>query len=264
MTVGAGGVEYENRVLRALKPQIKLLPNIEIKQGTSTAAFAANEPDLQLVIFGTPVNIEIKQDSKAQMGGGSFNFDLKTGKFFKSAKTEIDADVEKTILKILNAKKKNVIDVLNFAKKNDLPGLSKDVKGLPLRASKDTWEAITKARLLVPLNTIIETDIDFLYDHYEHKNCFYIQMGNAGLFYLKRNPLNLPVPQLSSKFNVELRLGRSGSSYVAAVKTNVASGSIRAQGRLNGRVSSPYSLDKTSDFTKLFGPLTKKDLQKYK
>ena len=86
-------------------------------------------------------------------------------------------------------------------------------------------------------------------------------LGNAGLFYLKRNPLNLPVPQLSSKFNVELRLGRSGSSYVAAVKTNVASGSIRAQGRLNGRVSSPYSLDKTNDFTKLFGALSKQELQ---
>ena len=74
MTVGAGGVEYENRVLRALKPQIKLLPNIEIKQGTSTAAFAANEPDLQLVIFGTPVNIEIKQGEKiafvGQIGSG--------------------------------------------------------------------------------------------------------------------------------------------------------------------------------------------------
>ena len=52
--------------------------------------------------------------------------------------------------------------------------------------------------------------------------------------------------------------------YVAAVKTNVASGSIRAQGRLNGKVSSPYSLDKTKDFTKLFGALSKKDLQKYK
>ncbi len=89
-------------------------------------------------------------------------------------------------------------------------------------------------------------------------------MGGAGLFYLKRNPLNLPVPQLSSKFNVELRLGRSGSSYVAAVKTNVASGSIRAQGRLDGKVSSPYSLDKTNDFTKLFGALSKKDLQKYR
>lgn len=264
MTVGAGGVDYENKVLRIIKPQIKILPNIEVKEGTSTAAFASNEPDLQLLIFGKQVNIEIKMDTKAQMGGGSFNFDLKTGRFYKSKKTEMDPDVEKIILKILNARKKNVIDVLNFAKKNDLPALSKEVEGLPLRASKDTWEAITKARLLVPLNAIIKTDIDFLYDHYEHKNCFYIQMGGAGLFYLKRNPLNLPVPQLGSKFNVELRLGRSGSSYVAAVKTNVASGSMRVQGRLDGSVSSPYSLDKENHFTELFGSLTKKDLQKYR
>ena len=86
MTVGAGGVAYENKVLSALKPQIKLLPNIEIKQGTSTAAFAANEPDLQLVIFGTPVNIEIKQDSKAQMGEGLLTLILKLVNFLNQPK----------------------------------------------------------------------------------------------------------------------------------------------------------------------------------
>ena len=260
MTVGAGGVEYENEVLRALKPQIKLLPNIEIKQGTSTAAYASMEPDLQLVIFGRSFNIEIKQDDGAQMGGGSFNYDMKTKRFFLSDKTKMDKIVEQKIIEVLNDKRVDLQKALDYAKKNERSLLSKDIKGLPLRASKDVWEQMVKLKFLVPLNGKVATDMDFLYDHYEHKNCFYIQIGGAGLFYLKRNPLNLPIPQLKSKFVVELRLGRAGSSFVAMYKTDVASGNMRAQGRLGGANKSSYSLDTRNDFTQLFGTLTKKQV----
>lgn len=262
MTVGSGGVEYENQVLKTIKKEIKNLGNFSIKEGSSTAAFAANEPDLQLIAFKKSLNIEIKQDAKAQMGGGSFNYDLKTRKFSMSSKTQIDPVIEKEILKVLETKSSDLDRLLNYVKDNDVALLSKEVKGLPLRATKVMWEELTSKRLLVPLNGKIETPINFLYDHYEHKNCYYIQIGGAGLFYLKKNPLNLPIPQLKLLFNIELRLGRSGSSMLSSIKKEVASGNIRAQGRLNGKgLSSPYSLDKSSHFTELFGSLSKKDVE---
>lgn len=116
---------------------------------------------------------------------------------------------------------------------------------------------MTAKKLLVPLNGKIEAPINFLYDHYEEKNCYYIQIGGGGLYYLKSNPLKLPIPQLQMTFSIELRLGRSGSTYRSSLKAEVASGNIRVQGRLGGKlIQSPYSLDKKGDFTELFGPIT--------
>ena len=264
MTVGAGGVEYENKVLKVIKPQIAKLKNIAIKEGTSTAAYASMEPDLQLLLFDRPFNIEIKQDANAQMGGGSFNYDMKTKKFSLSTSSHIDPTVEAQIRKVLNSKRNDLQKALEFAKKNEMPLLASEMKGLPLRASKTVWEEMVRQKLLVPLNGKVNASIDFLYDHYEYKNCYYIQIGKAGFFYLKKNPLNLPIPQLDSKFVIELRLGRSGSSFVAKYKTDIASGNIRAQGRLGGANKSTYSLDNAQDFTSLFGTVTKTQVHSIK
>lgn len=261
MTVNTGGTLYEEKVLAVIRPQISKIPGIKIRPGTSTAGFASNEPDLQLDVFGEIVNIEIKMDNKAQMGGGSFNYDTSRG-FYKSDKTKIDVDVENVILNKLSEKTHDVDRVVDFVKKYDIGILANKVNGLPLRATKDMWTVITSKGLLRPLNVDIDVGIDFLYNHYANKNCYYIQIGNAGLFYLKKNPLQLSIPQLTSKFVVELRLGRSGSSYVATIGKNVASGNMRAQGRMKGRVTSPYSLDKPTHFTTLFESV--KDSKKHK
>jgi len=76
-----------------------------------------------------------------------------------------------------------------------------------------------------------------------------------GLYYLYTNPLNLPVPQLRVSMQVELRLGRGGSKMDGKTREQVATGNIRAQGRLDGKmlVASPWSLDIPGHFEKLFG-----------
>lgn len=255
MTIGSGGVEYENQVLREIKGQIKKTKGIYIREGASTAAFSAHEPDLVLMMKGKPLNIEIKQDSKAQMGGTSYNYDMKS-KNFKLAGKPIDSTLDKEFQEILSGKTKELNALLNYVKKNDNPELAKNVKGLTLSASKGMWERLTKEGYLVPLNTKIETPIDFLYDHYAKKNCYYIQIGGSGLYYLKKNPLKLPIPQLKMTFNIEIRLGRGGARRSSSLKLDVASGNLRVQGRLGGKLQpSPYSLDKKGDFTKLFGSL---------
>jgi hypothetical protein len=255
MTVGSGGVEYENKVLREIKKQIKGTKGLYIKEGASTAAFSAHEPDLVLMTKSKPINIEIKQDSKAQMGGTSYNYDMKTKNFTLAGKP-IDDSLDKEFKQILAGKTKDLNSLLNYVKKNDHPELAKNVKGLTLSASKGMWETLTREGYLVPLNAKIQTPINFLYEHYHKKNCYYIQIGGSGLYYLKKNPLKLPVPQLDMDFNIEIRLGRGGARRSSSLKLDVASGNLRVQGRLGGKLKpSPYSLDKPGDFTKLFGHL---------
>lgn len=262
MSVGSGGVEYENEVLRTIKPQIKKMKSIKLKEGSSTAAFAATEPDLVLLMDGYQINIEIKQDNKAQMGGGSYNYDIKTKKYSLSAKTVIDPAIDAKLKEVLSDKQKDLDKLLNYVKKNDAKLLTEGVKGLPLKATKTMWEELTREKFLVPLNAKMQVPYAFLHDHYNKKKCYYIQIGGAGLFYLKKNPLNLPIPQLKIAMAIELRLGRAGSKLDKTLGVDVASGNIRAQGRLDSKtkIQSPYSLDKPGDFLKLFGNVSAKDL----
>lgn len=262
MSVGSGGVEYENKVLAVVKRDIKKIPKMKLKEGSSTAAFAATEPDLVLLYDGVQINIEIKQDNKAQMGGGSYNYDMKSKSFSLSAKTKIDATIDKKLTEELENRSSDLDKLLKYAKKNDSKKLAENVSGLPLKATKSVWEDMTKEKLLVPLNAKIDVPYKFLHDHYAKKNCYYIQIGGAGLFYLKKNPLNLPIPQLKIPMTIELRMGRAGSKMDKTLGVEVASGNIRAQGRLDSKskLKSPYSLDKAGDFLKLFGNVTQKDL----
>ena len=263
MSVGSGGVEYETEVLRAIKPQIKKIKSIKLKEGASTAAFAATEPDLVLLMDGYQINIEIKQDNQAQMGGGSYNYDIKTKKFSLSAKTVIDPSIDAKLKQVLSGKQKDLDKLLNYVKKNDVKLLTEGVKGLPLKATKTMWEELTKEKFLVPLNAKMQVPYTFLHDHYNKKKCYYIQIGGAGLFYLKKNPLNLPIPQLKIPMAIELRLGRAGSKMDKTLGVDVASGNVRAQGRLDSKtkIQSPYSLDNPGDFLKLFSNVTAKDLK---
>ena len=263
MSVGAGGVEYENKVLSTIKPQIRIIKGLKQKDGSSTAAFAATEPDLVLMMDKYQINIEIKQDRKAQMGGGSYNYDMKSKKFSLSAKTVIDPAIDEKLREVLESKSKDLNSLLTHVKKNDAKLLTENVKGLPLKATKSMWEELTKEGFLVPLNAKMNVPYKFLHDHYAKKKCYYIQIGGAGLFYLKKNPLNLPIPQLQIPMAIELRLGRAGSKMDKSLGVDVASGNIRAQGRLDSKTKakSPYSLDKPGDFLKLFGNVSEKDLK---
>ena len=260
MSTGTGGLDYEAKVLRAIKTNIGTTP---FKIKPSTAGFSAAEVDLILLYkTSNEIAIEIKMDKAAQMGGGSYNYDRKTGKFSLSSKTVIDPDIDEKLLSELNSKKTSLNSLLDFAKSNSPIALGSNITGLPLKTTKAVWEEMTKKRLLVPLNAKVEVPTSFLYDHYKKKGCYYIQIGGLGLYYLHSNPLNLPVPQLKATMQIELRLARAGSTMDSKLKVPVASGNIRAQGRLNAKTltKSPYSLDNPDDFMKVFGSVSEKDI----
>jgi hypothetical protein len=259
MAAGAGGLEYEEKVLSAIKTRISDTP-YRIKP--STAGFSAAEVDLILLYKTHQIAVEIKQDKKAQMGGGSYNCDRATGKFRLSAKTTIDPGINETLLSELDARRASLNTLLDFAKENSPVALGSNISGLPLRTTKAVWEEMTKKRLLVPLNAKVEAPTSFLYNHYKKKGCYYIQIGGLGLFYLHSNPLNLPVPQLRAAMQIELRMARAGSKMDQKLKVPVASGNIRAQGRLNAKsaIKSPYSLDNPADFITVFGDVKEADI----
>ena len=259
MATGIGGLEYEEEVLRAIKTNIKDTP---YKIKPSTAGFSAAEVDLILLYKTHQIAVEIKMDKGAQMGGGSYNYDRSTGKFALSAKTKIDSAISAKLLKELDDRKKDLNTLLDFAAKQSPVSLGSNINGLPLKTTKAVWEEMTKKRLLVPLNAKIEVPTSFLYDHYKKKGCFYIQIGGQGLYYLHSNPLNLPVPQLKATMQIELRLARAGSTMDSKLKVPVATGNMRAQGRLNAKslIKSPYSLDKPADFLTVFGNVSEADI----
>ena len=117
--------------------------------------------------------------------------------------------------------------------------------GFPLATTKETWSKLQKEGYLIPLNTKIKRDASFIHEHYSKKNVNYIQIGGSGFFYLKDNPLNLPIPQLTGEIDIEFRPGRSGAKYKEYRNETygfVGVG-LRIQGRLKFKDKSPYTLD---------------------
>ena len=117
-----------------------------------------------------------------------------------------------------------------------------DVTSFPSSCEKRVWDEARISGLLKPVNTKVRKDTSFLVEHYSAKGIDYIQIGGAGLFYLKENPANLPIPQLRGQIDIELRAGRSGSRANAQGVPYVGA-SLRAQGRLKFKGRSPYTLD---------------------
>ena len=259
MAAGSGGLEYEKQVLRAINSQLGSTP---YKIKPSTAGFSAHEVDLILLYGKHQIAIEIKMSKADQMGGGSYNYNMSTGKFSLSSKTVIDPSINETILEALESKKNDINKALKYAKSESPTTLAQNITGLPLRTTKDVWESMTKNRYLVPLNAKIDVPTSFIYNHYKKKGCYYIQIGGSGLYYLHSNPLKLPIPQLKVTMQIELRLARAGSTMDSKLKVKVASGNIRAQGRLNGKslTASPYDLQKPDHFLKVFGNVSESDI----
>lgn len=144
-------------------------------------------------------------------------------------------------------------EFVDFIKTQAPIDLHNKVSGFPMSVGKDAWELAVKKGLLVPLNRKVKLDTTFIANHYKKKDCFYIQIGGAGLFYLSGNPLNLPIPKLTGEIDIEVRAARSGSKPNATYKMHTVGGSIRAQARLKTRSRSPYSLDNPDHVLILFG-----------
>lgn len=225
------GFKYEERLVETIN-SLGLSGSVQTPAGSSSTA-----PDADININGQTYSIEAKMNSAAQMGGTSLRYNPEQ-KTFDIVSDCVDED---TVSLMQEALKPLVSDLDKFL---SAVGAEK----LPATVEKSKWKDAVSSGLLKPLNVKIKRTTKFIIDHYKNKGVDYIQIGNAGLFYLSENPAGLPIPQLDGEINIELRPGRSGSKK-RKDGTEVAGAGIRVQGRLQFKGSSPYTLDDPQSIT---------------
>lgn len=257
MALATGGLEYEAKVRKSIETALPSVDKLQLLPD-ATAGFNAHEPDLKIKYKGTQYNIEIKSSPDDQMGGTSINLQVNPmvsmKPVLKGGNPTLDADTYALITAALKGIDVDVKKFIKYIQARDPKALHAKIRGFPMVVSKDAWEAATAAGLLKPLNKKVRLDASFIRNHYKKKNCYYIQIGGAGLFYLSANPLKLPVPQLTGEIDIELRAARSGSTTNVTYAVKTVGGGIRAQARLKAKITtaSKYSLDRPADVIKLF------------
>lgn len=250
-TIGQAGLDYELKVHSAIKSANIQGLNAGDKPGAGFSNVGAG--DIEASYNGKPFNVEIKASAKDQMGGGSFRYDMAT-KTFTPAKEMDPEDLEL----LLSAAKEKIDDINNYikaARQIEPKQFHKNISGIPLKISVEGRAELKKNGLLAKINKNIKTSTAFIIRHYNKKGVYYINVGGAGLFYMGKNPLGLPVPELKGEIQVEMRLGFGGGklSFPTDPITPARSAGLRLQGRLLTKGKSPYSLDNVEDIQKLFG-----------
>jgi hypothetical protein len=250
MAKATGGLNYEKSVADTLK---RILPNFKehvkfVNMDCGTAGFCNVGVDLELDVDGNDFNIEIKQNTRAQMGGTSvrYNADTDVAEIVNSA--SIDEEAKPLFIAAVKTKKEDIIRFVDFIRIQEPVELNGKVKyKIPLSGiTEDAWNASVKNGLLGKLSSEIKfKDTSIISSAYNKKGVYYIQIGGAGLFYLNKNPYNLPIPNFSGEIEMEIRLGRAGGTFrkFNGGLIKVVGGSYRCQGRLKTKIKSDLSLD---------------------
>lgn len=249
-TVGQKGLDYELKVFSAMKDAKVEFLNVGDKPGAGFSNVGAG--DIEASYKGKAFNIEIKSTAKDQMGGGSFRYDMATKSF--SPVKEMDAEELDLLMSAATTKIGDINEYILAARKIEPTQYHKAISGIPLKISKQGREELKKRGFLGKINKNTKTTTTFISRHYNKKGVYYIQVGGSGLFWMGKNPLNLPVPELKGEIQVEMRLGFGGSKlkFPTEPPTDARSAGLRLQGRMLTKGKSPYSLDNPKDVEKLF------------
>lgn len=250
-TIGQAGLDYELKVHSAMKSANVPGLNAGDKPGAGFSNQGAG--DIEASYNGKPFNIEIKASARDQMGGGSFRYQMQ-GQQFTPVK-EMDPEDLDLLMAAAKEKAGDLDNYIKAARKLDPVQYHKNIDGVPIKISKEGREELKKRGLLAKINKNVKTSANFIIRHYNKKGVYYINIGGAGLFYMGKNPLKLPVPELKAEIQIEMRLGFGGGklSFPTEPPTPARSAGLRLQGRLLTKGKSPYSLDKEEDVRKLFG-----------
>lgn len=250
-SVGQAGLDYELKVFDAVKNAGIEGLNPGERPGRGFSNVGAG--DLEASYNGKPFNIEIKASSKDQMGGGSFKYDFATKQF--TPVKEMDPEDLDLLLAACKEKAPALDNYIKAARTLDPVEYHKNISGVPIKVSKEGRAELQKKGLLAAINKNVKTGSGFIVKHYNKKGVYYIQIGGAGLFYMGKNPLKLPVPELTADIQIEMRLGYGGGklSFPTDPPTPARSAGLRVQGRLLTKGKSPYSLDNVEDIKKIFG-----------
>jgi len=265
--VGSGGLAYEAKVrkivAKAIKSDQKLKKTHTLKPD-SAGGYANNVVDMYMTVIVPPdqdVAFEIKMDKNAQMGGPSVRINKGGDKYsFSKSAEALEDDVKLMIIEAIDSKEKQIRKYIKRMKKEEPIELHKangDYE-VPFKTTKESWAVLQKEGLMKPINTKVNYNSKFIHDWYAKKKCYYIQIGGSGLFYMKENPLNLPIPQLTADIEIRIRLTRSGSGGNKKYPT-LRSSQLRCIAGLKAKGKSKYSLDNVKDAAYLFDVMTPND-----
>lgn len=255
MAVNLGGVVYEKKVHKAIiDANVQgLSPGAEVTAGFSSVGSG----DIQAKYNNKEFNVEVKASRNDQMGGSSIRYDRKNGTF--ELVKDMDPEDAELLLAAAASKKNDINAYIDAVKKIEPVEYHKNVKGIPITITKNARNLLKDKGLLAKVNSNIVSDTSFIIKHYNKKNVYYIQIGGAGLFYMGKNPLKLPIPELQGTINIEMRLGFAGgkTKYIDTSGTShdIRTAGLRIQGRLKTQGSSPYTLDDPESIKKLFSKL---------
>lgn len=269
--VGSGGLEYEGKVRAAVTEVLgtgQYRNDQLILKPDDAGGFANNVVDMYLNYKGNDIAVEIKMDRNAQMGGPSVKISPDGKYSLSGAGAELPETVQ---VKMINATKDMEPHIRKWIEtQKQMDNIDPEVKELfqknadlqmPFISTKEVWAELQGQGMLKPLNVKFQEDSSFIHDWYARKNCTYIQIGGAGLFYMKSDPLNLKaigVPQLNGNIEVRCRMTRSGGGGTSAFPTK-RSAQIRCIAGLKTKGSSPISLDNPADVKKIFDHMTGKN-----
>lgn len=255
MAAGVKGLQYEKTVVSSVKhaisnfsDQIKFL-----KLDCGSAGFCRFSVDLEMIVGQHPFNVEIKQNTKAQMGGTSVRY--KDDKAELVDVDRIDEVARGLIISAVQTKGTDIHKFFEFISKQDPVEINRQVnekRSIPFVCTRNAWDAAKSSGLLKSLNAVVNFDnVDAITRGYNKKGVFYIQIGGAGLFYMNKNPLDLPIPQFEGSCQIRLRVAR-GETRTLKNGANVVTGQYRAIANLLTKVSSSYSLDNPQQAEEVF------------
>ena len=224
---GEAGFIYETKIHKALKAE-DLVP-----AGFTPAGSDANAPDAMFLYGGKDNKLEIKLDLKADYGQGSLSYDFKTKKWGLGGAKTASAQEMRDLL--------NAVGILKFVKQKWGDKGAPNKGQIPSKSFTDDMVKSDYARFkdaFLPINTRA------LWDYYATKKTYYIQVVGYGLYYMKENPANLPVPQFNPKLRIRIRVKRGGSRPIDNYRFTTALQVVTKPKK------SPYDLDKDVVFLK--------------
>ena len=225
------GCRYEGAVIKSLK--------LAGAAGYMKKAACSNSdrPDADIKVGGEVFYVEVKANSHAQMGGGSVGYSLTDRKFFPTGENR---ELSQMIVDILNdmndtSLHKGLKTLMTHLGRSSGKALTQ----VPMSGfSAQAWDDAKDYGLLQAINRTFQSDMSVIANHYARKDTHYIQIGGAGFFRLgESNPANLPVPVLTGRVQLEVRIAKGGDTG------NVSKAGMRVQARLATAGTSPYSLD---------------------
>lgn len=252
------GLKYEKAVRRAIVKACSGRPSF-VRRSKGGGSFSAHDVDLVANINGQDVPIEIKKNLRAQMGGISVRYDYDSKKL--EIKLPKNMDVGDETIELIQESISETIDDLNqvidWFKKNDPIYHYNKKPGFPLKVSQDAWNDAIDKGVIRSLNKSVEYSSRFIARYYASKQVNYMQIGNAGLFHLDRDVMNIGTPKLEGNINLEFRAGKSGIKHNKTDDYKYSTVILRLQGRLTFKGNSDKTLDTIEGVTKILDKVEK-------